>query len=178
MAQPIKQHITTKASKNRSKIKKKYKKNDDRLPQVTIRSKISLRKERKHPEYGTSKLEAKFAKNFLDKLGVKYVYQYKAESIGRYFDFYLTDNHVLIEVDGVYFHGKGLTYEEKSPMQKHNERIDKEKDMWAASHGIPLIRIWEDDINEHPEMVMKTLKENIAVYTEKHLIDENKKKRH
>ena len=174
MAQPIKQHITIKSKK---KVKKK-KPIDERLPQKTVRSKIALRKERKHPEYGTSKLELRFAKNFLDKLGVKYIYQYKAESIGRYFDFYLNENNILIEVDGCYFHGKGLTYEEKSPMQKHNERIDKEKDMWAASHGIPLIRIWEDDINEHPETVMKMLKENIAVYTEKHLIDENKKKRH
>ena len=39
---------------------------------------------KKHKDYGTSKLEEKFAKNFLDKLGIKYVYQYEAKSIGRF----------------------------------------------------------------------------------------------
>ena len=34
-------------------------------------------KERKHPEYGTSKLEDRFAKDFLDKLGIVYETQYK-----------------------------------------------------------------------------------------------------
>ncbi len=58
---------------------------------------------RKHKEYGTSLLEKRFAKEFLDKLGVKYTYQFKAESIGRYFDFYCPEANVLIEVDGDYW---------------------------------------------------------------------------
>ena len=32
---------------------------------------------RKHKEYGTSKLEERFAKEFLDKLGVEYQYHLK-----------------------------------------------------------------------------------------------------
>ena len=43
-----------------------------------------------------------------------------------------------------------MVHEEKSPMQKHNEYVDKVKDTWAAEHGIPLIRIWEHDINDNP----------------------------
>lgn len=54
-------------------------------------------------EYGTSKLEDKFAKEFLDKLGVNYIRQFKAESIERYYDFYLVDSHILIEIDGDYW---------------------------------------------------------------------------
>ena len=46
-------------------------------------------KEKKHPEYGTSKLETHFAKNFLGKLGIEFQYQFKAESIKRFFDFYI-----------------------------------------------------------------------------------------
>jgi very-short-patch-repair endonuclease len=102
MAQPIRNNITVHPKKKKSTVKGK----------------------RKHKEYGTSKLEEKFARDFLDKLKVKYIYQFKAESIGRYYDFYLPENQLLIEVDGDYYHSKGLIYEEMCPMQKKNKRVD------------------------------------------------------
>ena len=132
---------------------------------------------RRHKEYGTSKLEVRFAKEFLDKLGVKYIYQFKAESIGRYYDFFLPEENVLIEVDGTYHHSYGLVYEEMNPMQKRNKRVDKQKDHWALINGIPLIRIWEHDINKNPEMVMRMLKEKLATCKTKKIINDRKKKR-
>lgn len=45
---------------------------------------------RRKQKYGTSKLEAYFAQEFLDKLGIKYIYEYEAKDIGRYFDFAIT----------------------------------------------------------------------------------------
>ena len=75
-------------------------------------------------------------------------------------------------------HGKDLVYEEKTPTQKRNARVDKIKDKWALSHGIPIIRIWEHDINNDPQKVFKILRENIGIATEKMIISENKKKRH
>ena len=44
---------------------------------------VAAKKQRKHPLYGTSKLEEDFARDFLDKLGVKYIYQFET-NIGRY----------------------------------------------------------------------------------------------
>ena len=133
---------------------------------------------RKHKEYGTSRLEERFAKDFLDKLGIEYTYQFKAESIGRYYDFYVPKANCLIEVDGDYFHSYGLQHEQKNPMQKHNEYVDKIKDEWALEHGIPILRIWEHDINNNPLKVMNELKKYIGTSTEKQIIKENKKKRH
>jgi hypothetical protein len=52
-------------------------------------------------------------------------------------------------------------------MQKHNEWVDKVKDEWAAQHGIPLIRIWEHDINNNPSEVMKMLKRRLGEVKEK-----------
>lgn len=130
------------------------------------------------PKYGSSKLEDRFAKDFLDKLGVKYVRQYEAKDIKRFYDFYLPDKRMLIEVDGSYYHAYGLVYEEMSPMQKRNTRVDKIKNMWAGMHGIPLLRIWEHDINNNPQKVMETLKQFIGISSEKKQILENKKKRH
>ena len=141
------------------------------------KKKTTTKGRKKHKEYGTSKLEEKFAKDFLDKLKVKYVYQFKAESIGRYYDFYLPENGVIIEVDGDYYHSKGLVYEEMSPMQKRNKRADKQKDHWALINGIPIIRIWESDINKHPEKVMNMLKERLYLCKEEKEIKDRKKYR-
>ena len=136
---------------------------------------------RKHPEYGTSKLEDRFAKEFLDKLGVKYTRQYKAEDIGRYYDFFIIiegKSGILIEIDGDYFHSFGLVHEEKNRMQKHNEYVDKVKDEWAIKHKIPLLRIWEHDINDNPGIVLKELKQIVQKYQGKVDLENNKKKRH
>lgn len=148
----------------------------------TVSSSVKVKKKtggkRKHKEYGTSKLEERFAKDFLDKLGVNYTYQFKAESIGRYYDFYCPKENCIIEVDGDFYHSYGLTHEEKNPMQKHNEYVDKLKDEWALSHGIPIIRIWEHDINKNPAKVFRELKKYLGDSKKKALINENKKKRH
>lgn len=98
MAQPIKK-TTPKVKKV---ITKKVKPKDRRLPNPPKRTPLK-RSQRPHKEYGTSNLEERFAREFLDKLGIEYVYQYKAETIGRYFDFYLPKANVLLEVDGDYW---------------------------------------------------------------------------
>jgi very-short-patch-repair endonuclease len=134
-------------------------------------------KERKHPEYGTSKLEDRFAKDFLDKLGIVYQTQYKAESIGRYYDFYCPASNTLLEIDGDYYHSYGLIYEQMSPMQKKNKRVDEQKDKWAREHNINLIRIWEHDINKNPSKVLKMLKEKLSEYSLKYNKEQEKKQR-
>ena len=126
---------------------------------------------------GTSKLEEKFAKNFLDKLGIKYIYQYEAKSIGRFYDFFCYEKNALIEVDGDYWHSKNVLYENMTPTQKRNKRVDKLKDHWALINGIPIIRIWEDDINHHPEKVLKILEERLCDAEKKKKIEDKKKTR-
>lgn len=149
---------------------------DRRLPQNGPQQRRA--RVRKHPEYGTSKLEERFARDFLDRLNVEYVYQYKAESIGRFYDFYLPKENLLIEVDGVYWHSKDILYEDMTPTQKRNRRVDELKDRWAALNCIPLIRIWEDDINKHPESVMNMLKERLGLRRAEIKREEWKKHRH
>ena len=137
----------------------------------------AVKKKRPHPKYGTSKLEDYFAENFLDVIGVKYVRQYEAKEIGRFYDFKI-ENGPIIEVDGDYYHSYGLKYEEKNPMQKHNEWVDRVKDEWALENGIPIIRVWEHDIHDNPEKVLRVLKEVIGKYTEKQNKIKDKNRRH
>ena len=178
-----KKHTTSTTKNNTGITKQKVFKSQVITPtkDKTIKESVIRRndtpKERKHPEYGTSKLETKFAKEFLEKLGIRYETQFKAESIGRYYDFYLTDYQVLIECDGDFYHSYGLVYEQMSPMQKKNKRVDEQKDKWALHHRIPLIRIWEHDINKNPEKVMKMLKEELPKYKAKYNKELEKKNR-
>lgn len=58
---------------------------------------------KQHKQYGTSKLEEKFAREYLDKLGVEYIYQFEAKDIKRFYDFYLPNSNLIIEVDGDYY---------------------------------------------------------------------------
>ena len=86
MKQPIKNKIVPKTTK------------------VTKNKKMT--KEKVHPKYGTSKLETRFAKEFLDRLGYKYEKQYEAKSIKRFYDFAVKQDNgalILIEVDGDYW---------------------------------------------------------------------------
>lgn len=172
MAQPVKKGGTY--QKPRSKTVRKKKK----LTKEEIIKRNIERSKKPHPKYGTSKLEKKFAKEFLEKLGIRYEEQFEAKDIKRFYDFFLPDYRTLIEVDGSWFHSYGLIYEEMNPMQKKNARVDEIKNEWAALHGYPLIRIWEHDINEKPEKVLNMLRERLGVEMEKLIIKENKKKRH
>ena len=168
MAQPIKKSVGKKPIK-----RKKQTTRAARVREMRKRMKGSQ-------EFGTSKLEERFAKNFLDKLGLNYIYQYKMISIGRYLDFMLTDYHVAIEIDGDYWHGNPKLYEEKdlNKTQKWSKKVDEMKNKWCSRNGVPLIRIWEKDINEHPENVLTFLKEKLGLLKEKKDRDDKFNKRH
>ena len=146
------------------------------------KKKITKKKSGKrwHPQYGTSKLEEDFASQFLDKLGVKYVYQFEAKDIGRFFDFYLPELNLLLEVHGDWWHGHPDKYKEEELRghQKRAQRVDEHKTKWALMHGIPLLVIWECDIRKNPKKVMETLKKELNIQQDKLLIEDNKKKRH
>ena len=147
---------------------------------VSKAKKTTRRTVRVHPKFGTSKLEEDFAKDFLDKLGVKYIYQFEAKDIGRFYDFYLPEHNIIVECDGSWYHSDPRLVKEENmnPMQKHNKRVDEYKDKWALMHGIPIMRIWEKDIREDPKMVMNELKKRLYKETEKKTLIEKKNKRH
>ena len=136
-----------------------------------------------HQKFGTSKLEQDFARDFLDKLQVRYIWQFEAKDIGRFYDFALFPKGggmILLEIDGSYFHSdpRLINEGEMNPMQKRNKRVDEYKDKWALSHGIPLMRIWEKDIRENPKMVMEELKKRLYIQDEKIKVKNNNSKRH
>jgi len=165
MKQPIRKGKTINGKK--PKVKKRLIRPDGKL-------------ERIHPKFGTSKLEQDFAEQFLEKLGVEYIWQFEAKDIGRFYDFYLPKHNLIIEVDGSYYHSDPRVVDENklNPMQKRNKRIDEHKDEWALMHGIPIMRIWEYDIRNNPSGVMKSLKERLYMENKVQTKLNNKNKRH
>ena len=164
MKQPIKK-VTKKANKVRKK--ERLHKSNGKL----VRTK---------PKFGTSKLEQDFAHDFLDKLGIEYIWQFEAKDIERFYDYYLPKSNLIIEVDGDYWHSNPEKVDENNlnRVQKHNKWVDKVKDEWALLHGIPILRIWENDIRNNPQKVMKILKDRLYIETDKQKLIENKNKRH
>ena len=152
----------------------------DKIKKTTKPKKVTRKPVRRHKLPGTSKLEERFAKDFLDRLGVKYIYQFEAKEIGRWYDFYLPEHNIIIEVDGSYYHAdpRVVTEDKLKPMHKRNMRVDEYKTKWALAHGIPIIRIWEKDINESPTKVFEALKKRLGLEKEKAILTEKKNKRH
>jgi hypothetical protein len=167
--------------------------------------KNTIKENRNKPKYGISKLEAYFAKEYLDKMGLKYIYEYEAKDIGRFYDFAITlyqeipfimeNKHgiesikqegqnipicMLIEIDGDYYHSNPEIMKNKklNNMQKHNKFVDFLKDKWCEKKGIPLVRIWENDIRHNPKKVFELLNQYLGEGYRKKRIDDNKKRPH
>jgi very-short-patch-repair endonuclease len=109
----------------------------------------------------TSKLEKTFA-NILDLLDIKYNKFFYAKDIKAFYDFYIPDSNLIIEVDGDFWHCNPKKFSEpKYETQKRNLIRDKEKIQWAQENGYKLLRFWEDDINNNIKSVKQILLENI-----------------
>ena len=160
---------------------------------------------RNRQQYGTSKLEQYFAAEYLDKLGFKYIYEYRADDIGRFYDFAITtydnvpfiteEKHGIncikqdgqnvpisfrVEIDGGYWHGdpRFVKNGKLSRMQKHNKMVDAIKDAWCERHGYPLLRFWEYDVRNNPKMVIDKLNVFMTEGQRRRRIDELKKRPH
>ena len=136
MVQPVKKGVKQAYKRKTHTVNKSVPINTDRVgdridTKVKKKRVYQQKPQKKHPEYGTSKLEERFAKNFLDKLGVKYIYQFKMESIGRYLDFYIPEYRLAIEVDGTQFH-------RKESLQGHRDSL---KDSVLEAVGLRLLRL-------------------------------------
>lgn len=112
-----------------------------------------------HKHY-TSKLETYFEENFLKPHNIIYSKFYYAAGIKKFYDFYISSLNLIIETDGDYWHCNPETFPDAiSKAQKRNKEIDIVKNNWCKNNDIQLIRIWEADIYNRKEDVMKRLKD-------------------
>lgn len=76
---------------------------------------------------------------------------------GKIFDFFIPEKNIVIEVDGDYWHGYNKEYSELNEIQKRSSRNDKEKDIIAKGLGYEILRFWEHDIHDNPELIKKEI---------------------
>lgn len=96
-----------------------------------------------------TKPELKFA-DLLQRNNIDYCIQYWINwkrGWKKFYDFYLPNIDTLIEIDGVYWHGKGLTDIDLNDQQKYTRNNDMVKNQLAIDQDYKLIRIWEDEID-------------------------------
>lgn len=96
-----------------------------------------------------SKIELLVGKALLE-LGIKIESQYR---IGRlYFDFYIKDINIVIEVNGDYYHANPLFYKKNDYIQKIKKTAeevwirDAEKKRKAEEKGFLVLTLWENDV--------------------------------
>lgn len=105
-----------------------------------------------------TKLELKF-ENILNLLEIENDFQHEFK--GKFFDFYIPNKNVLIEVDGDFYHcnPNSIYSEPKYDTQKLTINNDKMKNGLCKKNKVKLLRFWEKEINETPELVISKLKE-------------------
>lgn len=113
-------------------------------------------------KYYTSALENKF-QLILQLLNIKFSSRLYAKEIKAFYDFYIPDKNIVIEVDGDFWHcNPNSKYSEpKYESQKKNLIRDKIKEQWLKDNGYKLLRFWEYDINNNTTEIIKTLIENL-----------------
>jgi very-short-patch-repair endonuclease len=107
-----------------------------------------------------NKLE-QFVASILDKNDIKYIYQFflkTKDGICKSYDFKIKNVNLLIEIDGDYWHGgPGVgKHFYKLDEVKINDQI---KNQLASENGYSLIRIWESDIYNQPDILIQKIKE-------------------
>jgi G:T-mismatch repair DNA endonuclease (very short patch repair protein) len=122
----------------------------------SIHSDESRRKVLHQSGYRTSKLETRI-EEVLKENNITYTYQFiiKNGKKRKFYDFFLKEYDIIIEVNGDYWHANPEQYKSndiihycfgKTPAKKiwENDKIKKE---WAETKGYKVVYIWEKELN-------------------------------
>lgn len=94
--------------------------------------------------------EIKFRK-LLDDSNINYIHQYSVpwkHGWKKWYDFFIPSINTLIEIDGIYWHGKNKKNSELNEQQMKTRNNDTLKNKLASDMGYHLIRIWSDEIDK------------------------------
>ena len=105
----------------------------------------------------------KFVADMLDNHNIEYTYQFflkNKDNICRSYDFKIKDTNILIEIDGDYWYG-GPNLKKHFYKLEEVKQNDLFKNQLAQDNNFLLLRFWESDIYNQPNIVVNRIKENI-----------------
>jgi very-short-patch-repair endonuclease len=111
-----------------------------------------------------SKLEDIFKDILINNFGfienLHFYHQFYIREIKSLYDFKISGKKLMIEVDGDFWHcnPKSKFSIPKYSVQKKNLIKDEIKNKWCLDNDFILLRFWETDINNTPDIVIETLK--------------------
>lgn len=120
--------------------------------------KIRIAVVRQYKEGRTKKINTKPEREFKQKLkefGIEYEQSYYLNK--KIFDFYLKNYNTLVEIDGIYWHGKNVKDKDLNETQLKNKINDKAKNKLAKENNMNILRFWEGEI-------LSLTKEDILCY--------------
>lgn len=103
----------------------------------------------KEPKKSSTQPELLF-KELLDKCTVDYEHQKSVSwkhGWKKWYDFHIPALNLLVEIDGIYWHGKNVKTKDLNKQQWRTRANDRLKNFIAKKRGFNLLRIWSDDIN-------------------------------
>jgi len=114
----------------------------------------------------SSKLEDTLAA-LLDSASITYTRQFYVKSIKAFYDFYLPESNIIVEVHGNFWHCNPATKHAipKFDSQHTNISNDVKKAQWCMDNNIRLLIFWETDILTRPEWVIEQLEKYINSHT-------------
>jgi very-short-patch-repair endonuclease len=107
-----------------------------------------------------NKLE-KFVASILEENNIPYHFQFflkNKDGICKSYDFKIKNKNILIEIDGDYWHG-GPGINKHFFKLEETKQNDLFKDQLAKDNGFLLIRIWESNIYNEPNVIINKIKE-------------------
>ncbi len=96
--------------------------------------------------HGTNTKPELLTQNILKKNNIEFITPFVLGN--KIFDLYIPKQNVIIEVDGCYWHSKGINIDNMNKQQLRRWKNDRFKDNLVKKNNMKLIRIWEDEINE------------------------------
>lgn len=97
----------------------------------------------------------------LDSLNLNYCNQYLINNVARV-DVFIPQYNLIIQWDGDYWHGKGLSLDEMDYRQRKRVLLDKSQDAYFKHCGFNELRFWESDVNGDREFVCNTILDTIG----------------
>lgn len=91
------------------------------------------------------------------------IYEKQKIVCDKVYDFYIPSHNMLVEVDGDYWHGRDLVYENKTPTQKKCRRNDEYKTIMAKGLGYKIERVWESDLKDKYEFIKNKFQRNLYI---------------